>query len=197
AAQFALTAARAGHDRGGARDPADADRQEARGSGEAHPHRGQGVRGGLERRPRRAGLDRAVRRVRTHPDLMPLLGLQHTLVLTDDLARTMAFYRDLLGFEVGERPELPFRGYWLYLDGVACLHVAERGPYEAHASRMGLPAKASAIDHVAFEAEEYDELLERLEAADIEVTTNAVPGGVRQLFFDDPNGARVELVVRP
>jgi len=28
------------------------------------------------------------------------------------------------------------------------------------------------------------------------VTTNAVPGsGVRQLFFDDPSGARVELVL--
>jgi catechol 2,3-dioxygenase-like lactoylglutathione lyase family enzyme len=128
---------------------------------------------------------------------MPLVGLQHTLVLTDDLERTKAFYCDTLGFEVGERPELPFPGSWLYLDGVACLHVAERGSYEAHAARMGLQAKTSPLDHVAFEAEEYDQLLERLEAAGIEVTTNAVPGsGVRQLFFDDPNGARIELVVR-
>ena len=60
---------------------------------------------------------------------------------------------------------------------------------------MGLPAKTSPIDHVAFEAEGYDELLGRLAAAGVDVTANAVPGGVRQLFFDDPNGARIELVV--
>jgi catechol 2,3-dioxygenase-like lactoylglutathione lyase family enzyme len=126
---------------------------------------------------------------------MPLVGLQHTLVLTDDLERTKAFYCDVLGLELGERPELPFPGYWLYLDGVACLHIAERGPYDAHAARMGLPAKTSPVDHVAFEAEGYDELLERLAAAGVDVTANAVPGGVRQLFFDDPNGARIELVV--
>jgi catechol 2,3-dioxygenase-like lactoylglutathione lyase family enzyme len=127
---------------------------------------------------------------------MSILGLQHTLVLTDDVERTRAFYCDALGFEVGERPELPFPGYWLYLDGVACLHVAERGPYEAHASSIGLLPKASPIDHVAFEANGYNELLGRLVAAGVDITTNAVPGGVRQLFFDDPNGARIELVVR-
>lgn len=126
---------------------------------------------------------------------MPLLALQHTLVLTDDLERTKAFYCDALGFEVGERPRLPFPGYWLSLDGVACLHLAERGPYEAHAESMGLPAKGAPVDHVAFEADGYEHLLERLAAAGVEVTTNAVPGGVRQLFFDDPNGARIELVV--
>jgi catechol 2,3-dioxygenase-like lactoylglutathione lyase family enzyme len=126
---------------------------------------------------------------------MPLVGLQHTLVLTDDLERTKAFYCDVLGLEVGERPELPFPGYWLYLDGVACLHIAERGPYDAHAARMGLPAKTSPVDHVAFAAEGYDELLRRLTAAGVDVTQNAVPGGVRQLFFDDPNGARIELVI--
>jgi catechol 2,3-dioxygenase-like lactoylglutathione lyase family enzyme len=126
---------------------------------------------------------------------MPLVGLQHTLVLTDDLERTKAFYCDVLGFEVGERPQLPFPGYWLSLDGIACLHIAERASYDAHAARMGLPAKTSPVDHVAFEAEGYEQLLERLAAAGVEVTTNAVPGGVRQLFFDDPNGARIELVV--
>jgi catechol 2,3-dioxygenase-like lactoylglutathione lyase family enzyme len=127
---------------------------------------------------------------------MPLVGLQHTLVLTDDLEQTKAFYCDVLGFEVGERPELPFPGYWLSLDGVACLHIAERASYAAHAASMGLPARAAPVDHVAFEAEGYEQIVGRLRAAGVEVTTNAVPAtAVRQLFFDDPNGARIELVV--
>ena len=120
--------------------------------------------------------------------------LQHVLVLTDDLDATKAFYCDVLGLEVGARPTLPFPGYWLYADGVACVHVAEREPYDAHASSMGLPAKASPVDHVAFAANGYDALIELLGAAGVEVTTNHSAAGA-QLFFDDPNGARIELVV--
>ena len=120
--------------------------------------------------------------------------LQHVLVLTDDLDATKAFYCDVLGFELGERPRLPFPGYWLYSDGVACVHVAERASYDAHATGMGLPAKVAPVDHVAFEAHGYEELLERLAAAGVEATANHSAAGV-QLFFDDPNGARIELVV--
>jgi catechol 2,3-dioxygenase-like lactoylglutathione lyase family enzyme len=125
---------------------------------------------------------------------MPPPRLQHVLVLTDDLEATKAFYCDVIGLEAGERPLLPFPGYWLYADGVACVHVAERGPYDAHAASVGLPAKGSPVDHVAFEARGYEELLERLGAAGIEVVANHSAAGI-QLFFDDPNGARIELVV--
>ena len=127
---------------------------------------------------------------------MPSPRLQHVLVLTDDLEATKAFYCDVIGLEAGERPLLPFPGYWLYSEGIACVHVAERASYAAQCAQLGLPVGASPVDHVAFEADGYERLLERLQAAGVEVTTNAVPGsGVRQLFFDDPNGARIELVV--
>jgi catechol 2,3-dioxygenase-like lactoylglutathione lyase family enzyme len=125
---------------------------------------------------------------------MPSPRLQHVLVLTDDLEATKAFYCDVLGLEAGERPLLPFPGYWLYADGIACVHIAERGRYEAHAASVGLPAKSSPVDHVAFEAHGYEELVERLGAAGVEVTANHSAAGI-QLFFDDPNGARIELVV--
>jgi catechol 2,3-dioxygenase-like lactoylglutathione lyase family enzyme len=125
---------------------------------------------------------------------MPLHRLDHMLVPTDDLEMTKAFYCDVLGFEVGERPPLEFPGYWLYLDGVACVHVAERAAYEAHAARLGLSATPAPIDHVAFAAEGYEQLAERLDAGGIEAVANAAPGaGLRQLFFSDPNGVRIEL----
>lgn len=119
--------------------------------------------------------------------------LDHVLVLTDDVEATTAFYRDALGFEVGERPELPFPGRWLYLDGVCCLHVAERAPYEAHAAQLGLRATGAPIDHVAFAATDDESVLERLRATGVAAAVNAVPGRPRQVFFDDPNGVRVEL----
>jgi catechol 2,3-dioxygenase-like lactoylglutathione lyase family enzyme len=128
---------------------------------------------------------------------MPLHSLEHVLVLTDELEATRAFYRDVLGFEEGERPQLPFPGYWLYLDGAPCLHVAERAAYEAHAAGLGLRRATGPIDHVAFAAGEYEALAARLEAAGVDAVSNDVPSaGIRQLFFDDPNGVRIELNVR-
>jgi catechol 2,3-dioxygenase-like lactoylglutathione lyase family enzyme len=81
---------------------------------------------------------------------MPLRRLEHLLVLTDDLEATRAFYCDALGLQVGERPPLEFPGYWLYLEGIPCVHVAERAAYDAHAARLGLRVGAAPLDHVAF-----------------------------------------------
>ncbi|HVN60982.1 MAG TPA: VOC family protein [Gaiellaceae bacterium] len=127
-----------------------------------------------------------------------MLGrLDHLLVLTDELDATRRFYCDVLGFELGERPPLEFPGYWLYLDGEPCVHIAERAPYEAHAARLGLPASPAAVDHVAFAAGGYEELAARLRDAGVDPVTNDVPAaGLRQLFLTDPNGVRIELNVR-
>jgi catechol 2,3-dioxygenase-like lactoylglutathione lyase family enzyme len=128
---------------------------------------------------------------------MPLHGLEHALVLTDDLEGTKAFYCEALGFELGDRPQLAFPGYWLSLDGVCCLHLADRGAYEAHAAEVGLERVVGPIDHLAFAADGRDALVARLEAAGVPAVANDVPeAGIRQLFLDDPNGVRIELNVR-
>jgi catechol 2,3-dioxygenase-like lactoylglutathione lyase family enzyme len=128
---------------------------------------------------------------------MPLHRLEHVLVLTDDLEATRVFYCDVLGFETGERPPLAFPGHWLYLDAVACVHIAERSTYEAHAAAMGLEPSAGPIDHLAFAAGDHDALVARLDTAGVQAVSNDVPAaGIRQLFLDDPNGVRIELNVR-
>jgi catechol 2,3-dioxygenase-like lactoylglutathione lyase family enzyme len=122
--------------------------------------------------------------------------LEHLLVLTDDLETTKAFWCDALGLEVGERPDLAFPGYWLYADGVPCVHLAERALYEAHAATLGLAPAAGPIDHVALTANDYAPLVARLAAAGVEGVPNEIPdAGIRQLFVTDPNGVRVELNV--
>jgi len=127
---------------------------------------------------------------------MPLHRLEHVLVLTDDVEETTAFYRDVLGFEVGVRPALPFPGAWLALDGVVCLHVAKRAAYESHAATLGLQPAPAPVDHVALAADGYEDLAARLEAAGVAAVANAVPAaGLRQLFLSDPNGVRIEVNV--
>ena len=127
---------------------------------------------------------------------MALRRLDHVLVLTDDLEATRSFYCEVLGLDVAERPELPFPGYWLSLDGTPCLHVAERSAYEAHAATMGLAVRAAPVDHLAFAADADTGLTERVAAAGLRATQNDVPEArMRQLFVEDPNGVRVELNV--
>jgi len=122
--------------------------------------------------------------------------LDHLLVLTDDLEASRAFYCDALGFTDGDRPPFEFAGHWLYLEGMPCLHLADRAEYEAHIATRGLQHAAGSVDHVAFAAPSgYDELAARLEAAGVEAVRNEVPGVFRQLFVTDPNGVRIELNV--
>jgi catechol 2,3-dioxygenase-like lactoylglutathione lyase family enzyme len=134
---------------------------------------------------------------------MPLTGMEHLLVLTDDIGATRDFYCEALGMEVGERPPLEFPGYWLYLGGVPCIHVAERQAYAAHSQLIGIPASpkadgTGAVDHVAFNGHDYDELVSRLQRRGVEPARNVVPGiGLRQLFFEDPNGVKIEINVMP
>jgi catechol 2,3-dioxygenase-like lactoylglutathione lyase family enzyme len=134
---------------------------------------------------------------------LPPRRLDHFLVLTDDIDATRDFYSRALGLESGERPPLPFPGHWLYVGDTAAIHVADRTAYAAHASEMGIAVEPQAggpgpVDHVAFGADDYEEVAGRLERAGVEVVTNAIPDiGLRQLFFEDPNGVRIEINVMP
>ena len=132
---------------------------------------------------------------------MALRRLDHFLVLTDDIDATRDFYCDVLGLRPGERPPLPFPGHWLYVDGAPCVHVAERAAYAAHAETLGVTASPRAeatgpVDHIAFTGDDYEGLAAALERHGVEAVRNAIPAaGLRQLFFADPNGVRIEINV--
>jgi catechol 2,3-dioxygenase-like lactoylglutathione lyase family enzyme len=134
---------------------------------------------------------------------MTVRSLEHVLVLADDIDVTRDFYCQVVGLSVGARPPLAFPGYWLYAagaSGTACVHITERRSYAAHAAGLGLTVPerdpgVGPVDHVAFSAADYDELLARLTRCGVAGVTNAAPGGPRQVFIQDPNGVRVEINV--
>lgn len=127
--------------------------------------------------------------------------LDHFLVMTHDVDATRDFYRDVLGFAEGFRPELGFAGHWLYLGEVAVIHIAEWASYTAHSQRLGIPVTSpapgtGALDHVAFNAAaaQHPELVQRLQARGIAHHRHDTPDiGLRQIFLDDPNGLKLEL----
>jgi catechol 2,3-dioxygenase-like lactoylglutathione lyase family enzyme len=132
---------------------------------------------------------------------MSITGLEHVLVLAEDIDQTRDFY-DLVGLRVGERPPLEFPGYRMYAGATPCLHIADRTAYRAHASRLGLNVAdarsgSGRVDHIAFSASDYEGLSDRLKHSGVTAVQNAVPAaGILQLFIEDPNGVRVEINVR-
>ena len=130
---------------------------------------------------------------------MALAKMEHFLVLTDDIDATRNFYRDILQMEQGFRPTMEFPGYWLYADGIACIHIGERTAYQTYADAAGLAASQRApgtgpVDHIAFRTQDIDEIVTRLKRHGVAFGQNAVPDiGLRQLFFYDPNGLKIEI----
>jgi len=120
---------------------------------------------------------------------MPATAMNHFTILTDQLDETVKFYREFLDLEPGDRPPFKFPGAWMYsknADSEAILHIISNDSLPEH--------RAGIIDHMAFSATGLLDTLEKLKARDIEYDLRHLPGsGAWQLFFFDPNGAKVEL----
>ena len=123
-------------------------------------------------------------------------GLDHFLVLTDDIDSTRDFWCEVLGLEVGDRPPLEFPGYWLYAEDRPCVHIAQRSSYVAHSGRVGIPAATGPVEHVAFDGADPEEVAERLRRSRVPAVKNDVPGVMRQYFVEDPNGVKIEINVK-
>jgi catechol 2,3-dioxygenase-like lactoylglutathione lyase family enzyme len=130
-----------------------------------------------------------------------LTRLDHFLVMTHDIDGTRDFYRDVLGFTEGHRPELGFLGHWLYLGEVAAIHIADWASYTTHSQRLGIPVTVPApgtgpLDHIAFNApgSRHAELVARLQSRGLPFHPHDSPAiGLRQVFLSDPNGLKLEL----
>jgi catechol 2,3-dioxygenase-like lactoylglutathione lyase family enzyme len=133
---------------------------------------------------------------------MPVTQLEHYLVVSEALEHTKSFYCDILGLEVGDRPDLGFDGYWLYLGDIACLHLADRASYTAYKARVGTPvpqqtADTGAIDHIAFNATGFGDFLTRLKERGLAFRLNEIGDiGLKQIFVQDPNAITLELNFR-
>ncbi len=127
---------------------------------------------------------------------MAVSGMNHFTILTADLEATLAFYREHLDLAPGPRPPFAFPGAWLYADGgkgkEAILHVIAGAGVAAERLVPGV------IDHMAFTGQDLAGAVAKLKARSIDYELRQLPGyGTWQLFFHDPNGARVEIDFDP
>jgi len=122
---------------------------------------------------------------------MKTLGLNHYNIraprpLLDALC---AFYCDVVGLRIGDRPALSHFGYWLYAGNCAVLHLSEAGAGETRRAN-----ESSTFDHAAFTCTDRAGFEALLEQRAISYRVGGVPQtGQVQLFLKDPAGNGVEL----
>lgn len=129
---------------------------------------------------------------------MSIVELNHFFVRANDLDESRRFYCEALGLEQLPRPDFSFPGYWLGVAGKAIVHMgpAEDLAAQQHPSSSGRTGSqhAGAIDHVAFSANDPEQVVRRLRRMGLEPQTRYMAEfKIFQLVVEDPNGITVEL----
>ena len=132
---------------------------------------------------------------------MALESMDHLSIRTTKMEETREFYETAMGMTNGDRPPLPFPGYWMYLDGKAVIHIVgidENDPsglidYLGDVDLNDLDG-GGAVDHLAFRASDPQGLITHLITMGIPYRQRKVPEmNLFQLFLEDPNNITLEL----
>ncbi len=110
-----------------------------------------------------------------------ILGYGHMLLMVADMARSVAFYVEKLGFTV--RPAKPLadgRPFTAFTQGIALV--------------AGLKAGEKQVDHMAFEVDRIEPLRDRLKAAGVSFFNDLHDGPYGlTIYVADPDGNKIEL----
>ncbi|WAR43990.1 VOC family protein [Methylomonas rapida] len=119
------------------------------------------------------------------------LTIHHASLIVSDTEQSLLFYRDVLGMQPTERPNLPFPGAWLQI-GEQQIHLLELDNPDP---TIGRPAHGGRDRHVALHCSSVDALREELEKAGMSYTTSV--SGRKALFCRDRDGNALEFIERP
>ncbi|MFV0524757.1 MAG: VOC family protein [Acidimicrobiales bacterium] len=112
---------------------------------------------------------------------MRVSAVHHVSINVDDLDRALGFYTGVLGLTVRtDRPALGVDGAWL-----------DAGGQQVHLIVADVPPDRG--QHLALLVDDLDAAVEELRALDVRVSDPVPVAGVRQAFFRDPAGNRVEI----
>ena len=137
----------------------------------------------------------------------PFAALHHVALVTNDMKKTVAFYRDVLGGQVLLAHRLPRPGnerhYFISVTPSTVFAFFEFPDAELPAYKDAtLPSTGRALDHISFFAPSeasFDEWYRRLGEAGVAQLSpmRAMGIGIRAYFFADPNGIVLEVMSPP
>ncbi len=136
---------------------------------------------------------------------MKFRGINHLAMVTNDMDKTIRFYRDVLGMPLvgalGSTPERKrYRHYFFEIGPNNTIAFFEwPGMIEEFHKPAGMPAEGRVqFDHISFDVESEEALLElqdKLGKAGVEVTTVVDHKFIHSIYFTDPNGIALEASV--
>lgn len=104
------------------------------------------------------------------------------------IERVVTFYKDVLGFTDGFRPDFGIDGTWLYRGDAPLLHLTIDESMDDAASPTGN------LHHIALNCEGLDAFAARLKEKGVAYHVGKVPQlNMTQLFIHDPAGVRIEM----
>lgn len=131
---------------------------------------------------------------------MPLSHIEHVLVQTVDMAKTVEWYVRVLGMRAGYTPDFKFPVQWLYLGDSDVVHVTEGGANVSENRKRYVGQQSDAlsgsgvIDHIAFRSTGLAAMLAHLKAEGVDYKERQVNDqGLYQVFMLDTNGIKIEL----
>jgi catechol 2,3-dioxygenase-like lactoylglutathione lyase family enzyme len=128
-------------------------------------------------------------------------GIHHLAMATNDMDKTVRFYRDVLGMPLvattGNRTAGRYRHYFFQLGPQQTMAFFEwPGLLEEFHKPAGMPARGQVqFDHVAFgvaTVAELEKLRYELQDKGVEVTEIIDHGFCQSIYFTDPNGIALE-----
>ena len=119
-----------------------------------------------------------------------ITGILHATFLTSDLAKSRAFYENVLGLRADtKRPQMSFDGVWYDTAPNQQIHLMVLPDPEKGLLR---PQHGGRDRHVALAVSDLAALMQRLDAAGIIYTLSK--SGRRALFCRDPDGNALEFI---
>jgi len=122
--------------------------------------------------------------------LTNIYSLNHASLIVANLDISLKFYREILGLQQVDRPDLGFPGAWFQL-GDQQIHLLE---LENPDPITGRPEHGGRDRHVALNAISLTPLQDILNKAGIVYTMSK--SGRRALFCRDPDGNAIEIIER-
>ncbi len=135
---------------------------------------------------------------------MNYYGIAHVALVTNDMEKTVRFYRDVLGMSVvvtgafdtsGQR----IRHYFFKLGPGSCLSFFEWPGVELLPRKdAGVPAAGRQFDHVTIGVDSEETLIaiqNRARKAGIQASDIRDHGIARAIYFEDPNGISLAFAV--
>lgn len=116
--------------------------------------------------------------------------LNHVALHVADVARSVAFYEQIMGLRPLPRPAFDFPGAWFQLGADQELHLIGGRAQDVHSHSRG--------NHFALMVDDLDAWEEHLRARGVAYQARRDrPDGAQQVFLADPDGHHIELCTPP